>query len=107
KTLARLKGRYAILAVHHGIQKIVAARRGSPLIVGVGEGEFFVASDIPAFLEYTRKVMYLDDHEMVIVDKKPRFFKLGSDEEITKRIVDIDWKMESAEKGDFKHFMIK
>lgn len=107
KTLARLKGRYSILAIHHGIQKIIAARRGSPLIVGVGEDEFFVASDIPAFLPYTRKVMYLDDNEMVIINQKPHFYKLGSEEELQKRVVEIDWKMESAEKGDFKHFMIK
>ena len=107
KTLARLKGRYAILAVKTGEQKIIAARRGSPLIIGAGKDEFFVASDIPAFLDYTRDVMYLDDDEMVVINDKPHFYSLTDGREIEKRIVRIDWTPESAEKGDFKHFMIK
>ncbi|HLG26025.1 MAG TPA: glutamine--fructose-6-phosphate transaminase (isomerizing) [Candidatus Gracilibacteria bacterium] len=106
-TLKQLRGRYAILLIHAGEQKIVAARRGSPLIVGVGEKEFFIASDIPAFLEHTRKVMYIDDDEMVVINAEPHFYNLDSDEEIEKRVVQIDWKEESAEKGNFKHFMIK
>lgn len=107
KTLARLKGRYAILAIKAGEQKIIAARRGSPLIVGVGKDEFFIASDIPAFLNHTRNVMYLDDNEMVVISDKPRFYRLDTDQEVEKRLIEIDWKEESAEKGDFKHFMIK
>jgi glucosamine--fructose-6-phosphate aminotransferase (isomerizing) len=107
KTLARLKGRYAILAIRAGEQKIIAARRGSPLIIGAGKHEFFVASDIPAFLEYTRDVMYLDDDEMVIINDKPRFYNLADGQEIEKRVIQINWTPESAEKGDFKHFMIK
>jgi len=107
KTLARLHGRYAILAIKSGEQKIIAARRGSPLIVGVGKDEFFVASDIPAFLEHTRNIMYLDDNEMVVVNKEARFFNLDTQEEVQKRLVKIDWTPESAEKGAFKHFMIK
>ena len=107
KTLARLKGRYAILAIKAGEQKIIAARRGSPLIVGVGKKEFFIASDIPAFLEYTRDIMYLDDDKMVVVKEKPQFYRLDTNEEIEKRLIQINWTAESAEKGDFKHFMIK
>lgn len=108
KTMKRLHGRYGVLVMKAGEEKIIAARRGSPLIVGIGKDEFFLASDIPAFLEYTRNVMYLDDNQMVIMDnKKPRFYDLVSDEKIEKRIVEISWKAESAEKGDFPHFMIK
>lgn len=107
KTLSRLKGRYAIAAIKADEQKIIAARRGSPLIIGAGDNEFFLASDIPAFLEYTRRVMYIDDNEMVILNHKPHFYRLDTNEEIQKRIVEIDWKAESAEKGDFRHFMIK
>jgi glucosamine--fructose-6-phosphate aminotransferase (isomerizing) len=105
--LKRLQGRYAILAIKVGEQKIVAARRGSPLIVGIGKSEYFIASDIPAFLEYTRNIMYLDDDEMVVVNDAAHFYNTETDEEIYKRIVEIDWTPESAEKGDFKHFMIK
>jgi glutamine---fructose-6-phosphate transaminase (isomerizing) len=107
KTLGRLKGRYAILAVKSGEQKIIAARRGSPLIIGTGKNEHFVASDIPAFLEYTRDVMYLDDDEMVVINEKPHFYSLVDGHEIDKRVIRINWTPESAEKGDFKHFMIK
>jgi glutamine---fructose-6-phosphate transaminase (isomerizing) len=107
KTFQQLHGRYAILVIKHDEHKIVAARRGSPLIVGKGEGEYFIASDIPAFLEHTRNVMYIDDDEMVIVNDRPHFYNLTTGKEIDKRIVEINWKAQSAEKGDFKHFMIK
>ncbi len=106
--LKRLKGRYAVLVVKQDEQKIIAARRGSPLILGVKEGEYYIASDIPAFLEFTRSVMYIDDNEMVVVSKdKPKFYNLVTDEWVEKRIVEIEWQAESAEKGDFPHFMIK
>lgn len=107
KALKRLKGRFAMLVIKGDEQKIVAARRGSPLIIGVGEGEFFIASDIPAFLKHTRKVMYIDDNEMVVVNDKPHFYNFNTGEEVEKRIVEIDWEAESAEKGDFEHFMLK
>ena len=107
KALKRLKGRFAMLVIKGDEQKIIAARRGSPLIIGVGEGEFFVASDIPAFLQHTRKVMYIDDNEMVVVNEKPHFYNFNTGEEVQKRIVRIDWEAESAEKGDFEHFMLK
>lgn len=113
KTFGQLKGRYSILAIKHDEQKIVAARRGSPLIVGIkekeenSEPEYFIASDIPAFLDHTRKVMYIDDNEMVVVNDKAHFYSLDTGNEVEKRIVEINWTSESAEKGDFKHFMIK
>jgi len=104
----KLQGRFAILTIKYDEQKIIAARRGSPLIVGIGEKEFFVASDIPAFLEHTRNVNYLDDEQMVVLsDNKARFYDLEQHIEIEKRLVEIQWKAENAEKGDFPHFMIK
>ena len=106
-TMKRLDGRYAVLAIKANERKIIAARRGSPLIVGIGEDEYFVASDIPAFLEYTRNVMYLDDNQLVVLNNGARFFDITTGAEIEKRIVEINWKTESAEKGDFAHFMIK
>src|SRR3989344_124673 len=64
-----LRGRFAFLLVPEAEEKIYAARRGSPLIIGKGEGEYFVASDIPAFLDYTNTVNYLDDGDAVIIDR--------------------------------------
>ena len=107
--LERAEGRYALLAITKDENKIIAARRGSPLIVGINEEnkEYFIASDIPAFLKYTNKVMYLDDEQMVIVNDGVKFFDLKEKKSIEKRIVEIEWDEESAEKGDFEHFMLK
>lgn len=108
KALKRLKGRYAFLVMSAHCDALIAARCGSPLIVGKGEnGNYFVASDIPAFLEHTNQVMYLDDEEMVILNGGHEFINLKTGKKIEKRIVEIHWKREEAEKGDFPHFMIK
>lgn len=110
KAIDKLEGRYAILVIHNDEDKLIAARRGSPLIVGVNEDkkEYFIASDIPAFLQYTKKVMYLDDNQMVVVDKNGcNFYELANGKKIEKRIIEIDWEIEDATKGDYPHFMIK
>jgi len=107
KAVQRLEGRYAIVVLNVGENYLIAARRGSPLIVGIGEDEYFLASDIPAFLEYTQNVNYLDDNEMVVVDGGVEFFNLTSGEPIKKRLINIDWQAESAEKGEYDHFMLK
>ncbi len=104
-----IEGRYAVIVIRQEENKIIGARKGSPLIIGVGENhEYFIASDIPAFLPYTNKVLYLDDNQMVVVEENGLKFKdMISNEEIEKRIIEIDWNVESAEKGEFPHFMIK
>ena len=103
-----MRGRYAFLVMCRDSDELIAARRGSPLIVGKGEnGDYFVASDIPAFLEYTNKVMYLDDEQMVVLDGGHRFIDLKTGTEISKRIITITWKAQESEKGEFPHFMIK
>jgi glucosamine--fructose-6-phosphate aminotransferase (isomerizing) len=107
KAIQKLEGRYAIVAMNVGENYLIAARRGSPLIVGIGKDEYFLASDIPAFLEYTKNVNYLDDDEMVIVNGGVEFINLTSGKPIKKRLVNIDWKTESAEKGEYDHFMLK
>jgi glucosamine--fructose-6-phosphate aminotransferase (isomerizing) len=105
--IKRLEGRYAIVAMAPGNDYLIAARRGSPLIVGVGDGEYFLASDIPAFLEYTQNVNYLDDNEMVILDGDVQFFNIDTGASVEKRLVNIDWEAEGAEKGEYDHFMLK
>ncbi len=105
----QIVGRYAVLAIHEKENKIIAARRGSPLIIGKAkDGALFVASDVPAFLEYTKDVMYLDDNQMVVLDESgANFFDIPSGKTIEKRLITLDWKEEEAEKGNYAHFMIK
>ncbi|MBT6068802.1 glutamine--fructose-6-phosphate transaminase (isomerizing) [Candidatus Peregrinibacteria bacterium] len=110
KALAKVHGRFAIVVICKDENKLIAARVGSPLIVGIDkeQNEYFIASDIPAFLKHTKDVMYLDDGQMVTIDQNgAHFYDMESGKRIEKRIVTIDWDLESAEKGDFAHFMIK
>jgi len=108
KTIEELEGRYAICVIHKSQNTLIAARYGSPLILGVGEGEFFLASDIPAFLRYTRQVNYLDDGQMVVLeDGEKTFYNIDLKKIIEKRNIAITWSEQSAEKGDYDHFMIK
>ncbi len=109
RTMRLLKGRSSILAIKDDFDGIVAARNGSPLILGAGKGEYFIASDVPAFLNRTKDVMYLDDGEMVLMERgrKPQFISMESGRTVKKRIIRIDWAAKQAEKGDYEHFMIK
>ncbi|MFA7685451.1 MAG: glutamine--fructose-6-phosphate transaminase (isomerizing) [Candidatus Gracilibacteria bacterium] len=108
--IKEMEGRYAIVVMKKDENKIAAARKGSPLIIGVGknENEYFIASDIPAFLSHTNKVIYLDDNQIIFInDKKSSFFDIAQNTTVKKRTIQIDWEEESAEKGQFPHFMIK
>ncbi len=106
--IREIEGRYAIVVMNKENNDLIAARKGSPLIVGVGENEYYIASDIPAFLPYTKKVNYLDDNQMLVISgNKARFIDMIKNEEIEKRDILIEWDTESAEKGEHPHFMIK
>ncbi len=108
KVCAEIHGRFAILVMVEGVPGIFAARRGSPLIIGRGKMETFIASDIPAFLEKTNVVNYLDDDELVhICGGKAEFSNLLTGAKVQKRDIQVHWKVEEAEKGKFDHFMIK
>jgi glucosamine--fructose-6-phosphate aminotransferase (isomerizing) len=106
--LPRLIGIYALVAVSTDAPKtIVAARLGPPLVVGMGQDEFFVASDIPAILNHTKDMIFVDDHEMVVVhDDGPTFMNLEG-QTIAKETTRIPWDPIMAEKGGYKHFMLK
>ncbi|MGL4772867.1 MAG: glutamine--fructose-6-phosphate transaminase (isomerizing) [Clostridium sp.] len=104
----RLKGSYAIGVVcEEEPDKIVAVRKDSPLIVGVGEEEYFIASDIPAVLNKTRDVYLLDDNEFVVL-KNSGITIFNSDKlEIKKEIFKVTWSEDAAEKSGYNHFMLK
>lgn len=105
---SRFEGRYAFVAIHNEDNVLVAARTGSPLIIGVGDHEYFIASDIPAFLSHTNVVNYLDDGEMIICDGNSLVcLDIATGQERAKRDVTIKLKIEESEKGEFEHFMLK
>ncbi|WDC83715.1 glutamine--fructose-6-phosphate transaminase (isomerizing) [Caloramator sp. mosi_1] len=108
KALDKIEGSYALGVVcSFEPDKMVAVRKDSPLIVGLGEGENFIASDIPAILAYTRDVYLLNDKEIVVLtrDKVEIMTKEGLP--IQKEIFHVTWDAEAAEKGGYEHFMIK
>jgi glucosamine--fructose-6-phosphate aminotransferase (isomerizing) len=108
EALRQIEGTYGIAVVSSvDAHKIVAARKGSPLLVGIGDGEFFVASDVSAILAHTRKVVYLDDGEMAVVERdRYRIVDLNATE-IQKKVSRIDWDLAQIERGGFAHFMLK
>ncbi len=108
KTIKELKGSFAIgIICKNQPHKLVGARRESPLIVGLGRNENFIASDIPAVLKHTKQVIYLDDGEIVVLTKdKVKVFD-SSGKERKKKIDSIKWTVSSAQKSGYPHFMLK
>ena len=108
KATARFRGAYALGVIcTENDKELVAVRKDSPLIVGLGEGENFIASDIPAVLKYTRKVYYLENGEYVhIVGDKVEVLNENR-EVVEKKVNEINWDVEAASKAGYDHFMIK
>ncbi len=105
--IRKLKGNYAILAIHEDENQMIAARNGSPLVVGIKGDEYFVASDIPAFLNQTREVAFLDDNEMAVIKDNIKFLNLLNGNEISKKTSKVEWNIEQAQKGNYDHYMLK
>ena len=107
-TLKEIKGSYALVIVNaREPRMLVAARKESPLILGLGEGEYFLASDIPAILPYTRKVIFLEDYDLVVI-KDDHYLLLDREGHKIERVVNqINWSPAMAEKAGYKHFMQK
>ncbi len=102
----RLEGSYAICAVREGDDRIIVARRGSPLVLGRGEGASFVASDVTAFLDHTRDVTYLEDGDVAAV--APGSVEIFADGEPVERSIEtVTWEADAAEKGGYDHYMRK
>jgi glucosamine--fructose-6-phosphate aminotransferase (isomerizing) len=105
--LKRIRGMYAMVILYSGEpDKIIAARQGSPLVIGVGKGENYIASDVPSFLKYTKKAMFLEDGDAAIITKDDIELYNGG-KKVKRQIRDIKWTDEQAEKGGYPHFMIK
>ena len=108
KTLVRVRGSYALEVMfsdHPG--EIYVARKDSPMIIGVNDGETFIASDVPAILKHTRNVYYIGNMEMAKISAGSAIFYNLDGDEIQKEAVEIKFSAEAAEKGGFEHFMMK
>jgi len=108
RAVAKAEGAYALVVMtRHEPGKIVAVRRISPLVVGLGDGETFLASDIPAVLHRTRDFLIVEDGEMVIVTEDGAIIETIEGAPVEREIMHIDWDAQQAEKGGFDHFMLK
>ena len=108
RTMVRVRGSYALAFMFKDYPgEIFVARKDSPMIIGVGEGETYLASDVPAILRYTRNVYYIGNNEIGRLGAGTAAFYNLDQEEITKELVQIEWDAEAAEKGGFEHFMMK
>jgi len=106
--VSRLRGAYALGIISKADpDKIIAVRKESPLIVGIGDGENFFASDIPAILEYTREIYYVDNDETAVISKDDIIFYDKDKNIIKKDKFTITWDMDAATKGGYPHFMLK
>src|SRR4030065_1103605 len=108
ESLKEIEGSYAIGVIStRDPGKVVASRCGSPLIIGIGEGEMFLASDIPALLSYTNRVIFLEEREIATITKDGVEIINFEGKILHKEVVNIDWDEEMTEKRGYKHFMLK
>ncbi|ALS26229.1 glutamine--fructose-6-phosphate transaminase (isomerizing) [Paenibacillus cisolokensis] len=108
RAVKRMRGAFAIgVLTEYEPEKLVAVRFASPLVIGVGKGENFIGSDIPAILEYTRDVYILEDGEMAVLTRDGVEIMTTDGEFISKEIFHVDWDLVTAEKAGFDHFMLK
>jgi glucosamine--fructose-6-phosphate aminotransferase (isomerizing) len=105
-TVEQLEGSFAIVVAIAGVDELFAVRRDSPLVVGHGDGETFLGSDVTAFLEHTREVTYLEDDEIAVI--APDGVTLSRNGEPVELMVEtLDWEADAAEKGGYEHYMLK
>jgi len=104
--LSDIDGSYTMIALMAGESRLVAARKDSPLIIGLGDGENYIASDVPAILDYTSRVIYLEDEDIAIVAADSVAIK-SNGSIINRKEHKITWNVEDAQKGGYEHFMLK
>ena len=108
RAMQRVRGLFALVLLSaDDPEKLVTVRNGPPIVVGIGDGEYFVASDVPAILSHTRNVVFLDDREMAVVTPKGVQFKTLDGKTVERKPTRVTWDPISAEKAGYKHFMLK
>ncbi len=107
EALKEVRGAYAVVAVHQDHEELVAARTVSPLVIGLGEGENFLGSDVPALLPYTRRVIFLHDGDLARITREGVEIRDLEGNPLAREVVEMDWTLEAAEKGGFPHYMLK
>src|SRR3989344_4804337 len=107
KALRLIEGTFGLVVIHKDDEEIVVAKRSSPLILGIGNGEMFVASDAAPIMDYTNKVVYLEDDDLATIKKSDYSIRNLKEEEITRDVHEIKWTIDQIEKKGFKHFMLK
>ena len=108
KVLAEIRGSYSLVFISkHEPDKIICTKQDNPLVIGLGEGENFIASDIPAIIHRTRRTSILSDGEMAVVTKDSVWVTNRQGTPVSKKVFEVNWDAEAAEKGGYDHFMIK
>lgn len=107
KALNLIEGAFGLAVMHKNHEEIIAARRGSPLIVGIGDNEMFITSDSAGIISHTNKVNYLNDDEMAIIRKSNYYIIDLNGNKVPNEVHEIKWKTKEIEKSGFKHFMLK
>ncbi|WP_033170396.1 glutamine--fructose-6-phosphate transaminase (isomerizing) [Selenomonas sp. ND2010] len=108
EVLRRVEGSYSLVFMcskHPGM--LICAKQDNPLVIGLGDGENFIASDIPAIIQYTRRTYILNDGEMAVLTKDSIKISNRQGEPVTKKVFEVNWNAEAAEKGGYEHFMLK
>ncbi|MDD2304115.1 MAG: glutamine--fructose-6-phosphate transaminase (isomerizing) [Prolixibacteraceae bacterium] len=106
--LSKVVGAYGIVVIcRNEKDQLIAARKGSPLVIGIGKGEYFIASDATPIVNYTDSVIYLNDHDVAIINKDSITLKTVENNPVAFKITKVDMTIGDLEKGDFEHFMLK
>ena len=107
-SLKQVEGSFAVVAIHRDAPgTIVAARRDSPLAIGLGDGEYFIASAVPSFLATTRRVIFLEDNDVAAIDSSGVSVTDIGGADVEREIAEVDWDLDAAEKGGYEDFMLK
>ena len=107
KAFSRLQGLNAIVAMTKNSEELIACKNGSPLVAGIGDNEYFLASDPTGIVIHTKKVIFLKDNEMIVMGNELKLYSLPSGEEIEPTIEEVDWVVEESMLGTYEHYMLK